>query len=187
MSYSSFELVKKWAKCGSGMDEGLIPAVDVEFLWLFEAPEGSYPAHVDKAGRLKWPAEFEKFLTRFPGRQFFASTLDREKGCLYDMAGWRKVKGNLEDPPDEELHDAAENTFQTAMTFGERVELDDQGRTMLPVELRRTLDLEGKKVRVWVRKGAIEIVNHDRWAERDAAIRARASADAALLRKKKLF
>lgn len=161
-------------------------SVDVDALWTFEAPEGSYPAHVDKAGRLKWPVEFERFLARFPGKQFFASTIDRKKGCLYDIGGWRKVKAKLEDPP-EELQDESERGLHTALTYGERVEMDEHARTMLPVNLRRELDLEGKKVRVWVRKNSIEIENHDRWELRDKAVGERSADDAVVLRRKKLI
>ena len=114
-----------------------------------------YPARVDQKGRVKLPASFQEFLNSLPEKKLFATSLDRRTGSIYPIAVWRKNKDFLtlykEDPK------RRKRVIFNAQDLGADTEMDNQGRVLLSVELRRELGIENQTVRVFFHNQRIEI------------------------------
>lgn len=99
---------------------------------------GSPKAKLDDRGRLKMPAEFKSFLEKKYGPAFNAFYITSREGKdaeIYPMPEWRKYQDKIFDIPKgvplrKKLLDS--NAF-----YGERVDMDPQGRLLMPEELRK--------------------------------------------------
>jgi MraZ protein len=99
---------------------------------------GSPKAKLDDRGRLKMPAEFKSFLEKKYGPAFNAFYITSREGTdaeIYPMPEWRKYEDRIFNIPKgvplrKKLLDS--NAF-----YGERVDMDPQGRLLMPEELRK--------------------------------------------------
>ena len=55
-----------------------------------EFPRGRFPGKLDDKGRLKLPADFQKFFNGLAETKLFLTSLDRSIAQLYPIAEWRK-------------------------------------------------------------------------------------------------
>ncbi len=142
-----------------------------------EPPNGLYNARVDEKGRLKLPAGFQEFFGALPEKKLYITTVDEEVGQIYPISVWRvnrKLFNELDDPAR-----AARVSF-LADEYGGDSEMDSQGRILLPVELRRLLEVESRNVKLRAFKGHIEILNEKVYLSRknDPARNAKEDANA---------
>jgi len=129
-----------------------------------EPPRGMSPARLDERGRMKLPVPLKEYLDKFREKRLYVTSLDRTTGRLYPLLIWRETEkfldGLTEDP------DLAERLTFNASDLGEEVELDSQGRIVIPAGLRKTLGIEDQTVRLRVFRGYIEILSERMYQER---------------------
>jgi MraZ protein len=142
---------------------------------LNEPPNGRYPARVDDKGRLVLPVSFRHFIAGLREKKLFCTSLDRRIGQIYPIAIWRENKKFLneyrEDPK------AAARISFNAQDLGADSEMDNQGRVLLPPEMRRELGIENQSVHLIAFKGRIEILSEAIYAERKRQATASAEED----------
>ena len=134
-----------------------------------------YPARVDDKGRLKLPVGFQEYFTGLPEKKLFVTSLDRRIGQIYPIANWREAKKFLYGQ--KENSQAARRIAFNAQDLGADSEMDNQGRVLLPPEMRRELGIENQSVRLFHYKGRIEILNETIYQERKREAAGSAEAD----------
>ena len=140
-----------------------------------EPPNGMYPARVDDKGRLKLPVGFQQYFAGLPEKKLFVTSLDRRIGQIYPIANWRETKKFLYGQT-ENSKPAARVAFN-AQDLGADSEMDNQGRVLLPPEMRRELGIENQSVRLFHYKGRIEILSEPTYQRRKLESAASAEAD----------
>lgn len=118
--------------------------------------KGKYNHTIDAKGRLIVPSKFREAL----GEEFVITK--GTDGCLfvYDNDGWNAFEETLKDMPmnKKEIRQVARFFLAGAAD----VEVDKQGRILIPTELREYAGLEKDVVLVGV-AGRIEIWSKDNW------------------------
>ncbi len=123
---------------------------------------GNSQARVDEKGRLKVPAQFREELDQLskqhPGR-FYITSLDGAHATIYPLDEWVKVEEALRRLPSSS--EARRNYVTRTSYYGQEVELDSQGRVLLPQVLREAANLKGD-VDVMGALNVLEVYNHER-------------------------
>jgi MraZ protein len=119
---------------------------------------GNSPTKVDEKGRLKIPASFLEELREF-GNQFYITSTTGESARVYPMKVWSEIEDKLAKVPST---NPAKNKFLMRTSyFGQVVELDGQGRVLLPAVLRESAQTKGD-VDVFGKLDYLEVMNHTR-------------------------
>jgi MraZ protein len=147
-----------------------------------EAPRGVHTSRVDDKGRLKVPAAIKEYLGGLDESRLFITSLDLRTVRIYPMAVWRENEKLFEDIT-EEAEEAEELAF-LAQDLGQEVEMDSQGRLLLPAELRRMLNLENQPVYLNSYKGRVNVLGKDVYEEHRARARSKAADKLRVLEKK---
>jgi MraZ protein len=101
---------------------------------------GNHPARVDEKGRLKVPADFKRRVDELYGPQFFITSRDGKRAEIYPMKEWEKI----EDAISKVASSAAKRKFLDVTNYyGQVVEMDGQGRLLIPQGLREAATIEG--------------------------------------------
>jgi MraZ protein len=101
---------------------------------------GNSPAKVDEKGRLKIPATFLEDLTEF-GNQFYITSPTGESARIYPMKVWSEIEDKLAKLPSSNT--SKRKFLMRTSYFGQVVELDGQGRLLMPSILREKALLKG--------------------------------------------
>ena len=106
---------------------------------------GNPKTKLDERGRLKMPAEFKAFIERKYGKgfnAFYITSMDGESAEIYPMPVWlerqKKVFGMPQSNPARRVLLARYNLY------GDRADMDPQGRMQIPEELRAKAELTGE-------------------------------------------
>lgn len=122
---------------------------------------GNYPAKVDAKGRLKIPVAFLESLKEF-GEQFYVTSENGDYVRIYPMRMWSEVEARL---ARLSSHNRTKQKFLTrANYFGQVVEMDRQGRILVPPILREAAQMKGD-VDVLGYLNYLEVWNHARFVE----------------------
>lgn len=122
---------------------------------------GSHLATVDEKGRVKIPADFLAEL-RKQGKRFYVTSENGECAKIYPMKVWDEIERKL---AKLSSHNQAKQKFLTRTNyFGQVVELDGQGRILIPPVLRDTAQMKGE-VSVNGQLMHLEVWNHARFLE----------------------
>jgi len=132
-----------------------------------EPPRGMFPARCDERGRMKLPTVFKEYVDKFPEKRLWVTSLDRAIGQIYPISVWRETENFLDTFTDDP--ELAERIAFNAADLGEEMELDSQGRLVIPAPLRQALGIEDQTVRLKVFRGYIEIISERIYQERLAA------------------
>jgi MraZ protein len=119
---------------------------------------GNCPAKVDEKGRLKVPAVFLEELKEY-GTQFYITSITGESARIYPMKVWAELEDRLAKQPTS--NQAKRKFLLRTSYFGQTVELDGQGRLLLPAVLRETAAMRGE-VDVFGALDYLEVMNHTR-------------------------
>jgi MraZ protein len=119
---------------------------------------GNCPAKVDEKGRLKIPAVFLDALKEY-GNQFYITSTSGESARIYPMKVWSAIEDRLEKVPTQNR--AKRKFLMRTSYFGQTVELDAQGRVLLPSVLREEAQMKGD-VDVFGSLDYLEVFNHVR-------------------------
>jgi len=102
---------------------------------------GNYPATVDEKGRVKIPAVFLAELRRY-GKKFYVTSENGDYARVYPMKVWDDIEKRL---AKISSHNRAKQKFLTRTNyFGQVVELDGQGRLLIPAVLREAAQMKGE-------------------------------------------
>ncbi len=120
---------------------------------------GHEQARIDDKGRLKVPNVFRSFLETKYGRELFLTSLTGEYVRLYPMPVWLGIEEKLGRMPS--THPSRLRFLDRVNFFGQVVELDTQGRVLIPARLRETAAIAGD-VDVLGQYNYLDVWNHDR-------------------------
>src|SRR3954454_11512011 len=103
---------------------------------------GDHPTRVGAKGRLKVPAEFKRVLDEKYSAQFYITSLDGKVAQVYPFEEWERIEQKL----------AGLSTFNPAKKkflsrtgyWGQQVEMDGQGRLLMPQLLRDAAQIKGE-------------------------------------------
>ena len=103
---------------------------------------GNHPTRVDEKGRLKVPAEFKRVIDEKYAQKFYITSQDGIIAQVYPFEEWERIEQKL----------AALSTFNPAKKkfltrtnyYGQVVEMDGQGRLLIPQILREAAQIRGE-------------------------------------------
>jgi len=122
---------------------------------------GNCPAKVDEKGRLKIPAVFLEALKEY-GSQFFITSTTGESARIYPMKVWSEIEDKLANVSSQNR--AKRKFLMRTNYFGQAIEMDGQGRVLLPAVLREAAQMKGD-VDVFGNLDHLEVWNHTRLAD----------------------
>ena len=121
---------------------------------------GNAPASMDDKGRLKVPTMFRQPLETKYGRDLFVTSLSGEFVRIYPMPVWLEIEQKLGEMPS--THPARVRFLDRVNYYGQVVELDAQGRVLIPVRLRTSATMTGE-VDVLGQFNCLDVWNHERF------------------------
>lgn len=98
---------------------------------------GNPKTKLDERGRLKMPAEFKAFIERKYGKDFTSFYITSREGKdaeIYPMPEWQRHLAKIFTMP--KSLPARKKLLERYNLFGDRAEMDPQGRLLMPEELR---------------------------------------------------
>jgi len=119
---------------------------------------GNYPAKVDEKGRLKIPAPLLEGLKEY-GNQFYITSLTGESARIYPIKVWMQIEEKLAGVSSQNR--AKRKFLMRTSYYGQEVEVDAQGRVLLPAVLREAAQTKGE-VDVFGNLDYLEVMNHTR-------------------------
>jgi len=122
---------------------------------------GNYPAKVDEKGRVKIPAAYLEALREY-GNKFYVTSENGDYVRVYPMTIWNEIEEKL---ARLSSHSRTKQKFLTRTNYyGQVVELDGQGRILIPGILRESAQMRGD-VDVLGNLNYLEIWNHTRFLD----------------------
>jgi len=102
---------------------------------------GNCPTRVDEKGRLKVPADFKRVIEEKYGTQFYITSVDGKVAQIYPFEEWERIEQKLAGLSN---YNPTKKKFLTLTNYwGQVVEMDHQGRLLLPQLLRESGQLKG--------------------------------------------
>jgi len=119
---------------------------------------GNHPTRVDEKGRLKVPAEFKRVIDEKYGQRFYITSLDGTIAQLYPFEEWEQIEQKL---AGLSTFNPTKKKFLSATGYwGQEVEMDGQGRLLLPQILRDEANVTGDVV-VFGMQTYLEVANKE--------------------------
>ncbi len=106
---------------------------------------GNPKTKLDERGRLKMPAEFKSFIERKYGKgfsAFYITSMDGESAEIYPLPEWLERQKKVFAMP--QSNPARKMLLTRYNLYGDRADMDPQGRMQIPEELRTKADLSGE-------------------------------------------
>ena len=103
---------------------------------------GNHPTRVDEKGRLKVPAEFKRLIDEKYGTQFYITSLDGRVAQVYPFEEWQRIEEKLARLSN--FNPAKKKFLNRTNYYGQLVEIDGQGRVLIPALLRDTARIQGE-------------------------------------------
>jgi len=103
---------------------------------------GNHPTRVDEKGRLKVPADFKRVIDEKYGAQFYITSLDGKSAQVYPFEEWERIEQKLAGL--SSFNPTKKKFLTHANYWGQVVEMDTQGRLLLPQLLRESAQLKGE-------------------------------------------
>ena len=121
---------------------------------------GHEQARIDDKRRLKLPNVFRSLLESKYGRDLFVTSLTGDYVRVYPMPVWLEKEEKLGQMPAS--HPSRLRFLDRVNFYGQQVELDAQGRVLIPARLRETALMSGD-VDVLGQYNYLDVWNHDRF------------------------
>jgi MraZ protein len=103
---------------------------------------GNHPTRVDDKGRLKVPAEFKRVIDEKYGTQFYITSLDGKLAQIYPFEEWERIEQKL---AGLSTFNPTKKKFLSRVNYwGQQVEMDGQGRLLIPQLLREKAGIKGE-------------------------------------------
>ena len=103
---------------------------------------GNHPTRVDEKGRLKIPAEFKRVIDEKYGHQFYITSLDGKVAQVYPFEEWERIEQKLAGL--SSFNPTKKKFLDRTNYYGQQVEMDGQGRLLLPQLLRESGQIKGE-------------------------------------------
>ena len=103
---------------------------------------GNHPTRVDEKGRLKVPAEFKRVIDEKYGTQFYITSVDGKVAQLYPFEEWERIEQKL--AALSNFNPTKKKFLDRTNYYGQQVEMDGQGRLLLPQLLRESGQIKGE-------------------------------------------
>ncbi|MDP9266880.1 MAG: division/cell wall cluster transcriptional repressor MraZ [Acidobacteriota bacterium] len=103
---------------------------------------GNHPTRVDEKGRLKIPAEFKRLVDEKYANAFYITSVDGERALIYPMEEWQRIEEKLARL--SSFNPTKKKFLDRTNYYGQSVEMDNQGRLLLPAMLRDSAQLKGE-------------------------------------------
>ena len=127
---------------------------------------GNHPAKVDEKGRLKLPAAFKQILDAQNVTQFYITSVDGKSAEVWPLSEWEKREKALAEF--STMDDAVQKYLNLTSYYGQQVEMDNQGRVLLPQILRGKARLDAD-VTVFGKMVFLEVHNREIFEQNLAA------------------
>ena len=102
---------------------------------------GNHPTRVDEKGRLKVPAEFKRVVDEKYGNQFYITSLDGKSALVYPFEEWQQIEDKLSRL--STFNPTKKKFLNRTNYYGQVVEMDGQGRLLVPSILRDAAEIRG--------------------------------------------
>ena len=103
---------------------------------------GNHPTRVDEKGRLKVPAEFKRVIDEKYAQRFYITSLDGTVAQVYPFEEWERIEQKL---ASLSTYNPTKKKFLTRTNYyGQVVEMDGQGRLLVPQILRESAQIRGE-------------------------------------------
>ena len=119
---------------------------------------GNHPTRVDEKGRLKVPAEFKRLVDEQYNEHFYITSKDGKVAEIYPMKEWEAFEKKLAEIPN--FNPAKKKLMARINYYGQAVDMDPQGRLLVPQILREEAEVTGDVV-VFGMQTYLEVANHD--------------------------
>ena len=103
---------------------------------------GNHPTRVDEKGRLKVPAEFKRVIDEKYGQQFYITSLDGKVAQVYPFEEWERIEQKLAGL--STFNPTKKKFLSRVNYYGQQVEMDGQGRLLMPQLLREAAQIKGE-------------------------------------------
>jgi len=102
---------------------------------------GNNPARVDEKGRLEVPADFKRHIDEKYGAEFYITSRDGKVAEIYPVEEWRKIEDKLAKLSN--FNPSKKKFLNKVNYYGQMVEMDAQGRLLMPQILREAAGIRG--------------------------------------------
>src|SRR3981081_3441205 len=103
---------------------------------------GNHPTRMDEKGRLKVPAEFKRVIDEKYGLKFYITSLDGKVAQLYPFEEWERIEQKLASL--STFNPTKKKFLNRTNYYGQVVEMDGQGRLLIPQILRESAQIRGE-------------------------------------------
>jgi MraZ protein len=103
---------------------------------------GNHPTRVDDKGRLKVPAEFKRVIDEKYAQRFYITSLDGTIAQIYPFEEWERIEQRLASL--STFNPAKKKFLNRTNYYGQVVEMDGQGRLLIPQTLRDSAHIRGE-------------------------------------------
>jgi MraZ protein len=103
---------------------------------------GNHPTRVDEKGRLKVPAEFKRLIDEKYGTQFYITSIDGKVAQVYPFEEWQRIEEKLARLSN--FNPTKKKFLNRTNYYGQQVEIDGQGRLLIPALLRDAAGIKGE-------------------------------------------
>ena len=103
---------------------------------------GNHPTRVDEKGRLKVPSEFKRLIDEKYGTQFYITSLDGNVAQVYPFEEWQRIEEKLARLSN--FNPTKKKFLDRTNYYGQVVDIDAQGRLLIPALLRDSAEIKGE-------------------------------------------
>ena len=103
---------------------------------------GGHPTRVDEKGRLKVPAEFKRVVDEKYAVRFYITSLDGHVAQIYPFEEWERIEQKLAGL--STFNPTKKKFLDRVNYYGQAVEMDSQGRLLIPQLLRDAAQIKGE-------------------------------------------
>jgi MraZ protein len=103
---------------------------------------GNHPTRVDEKGRLKVPAEFKRVIDEKYGTQFYITSRDGDVAQVYPFEEWERIEQKL--AALSSFNPTKKKFLERTNYWGQQIEMDGQGRLLIPQLLREAAQIRGE-------------------------------------------
>jgi MraZ protein len=103
---------------------------------------GNHPTRVDEKGRLKVPAEFKRVIDEKYAQRFYITSLDGTVAQIYPFEEWERIEQRLASL--STFNPTKKKFLNRTNYYGQVVEMDGQGRLLIPQILREAAQIRGE-------------------------------------------
>ena len=103
---------------------------------------GNHPTRVDEKGRLKVPSEFKRVIDEKYAQRFYITSLDGTVAQIYPFEEWERIEQKLASL--STFNPTKKKFLNRTNYYGQVVEMDGQGRLLIPQILRESAQIRGE-------------------------------------------